>query len=161
MPATAYGRARRAAERWRRSRKGRGEGPALTPGQHGHKHDGGGPQVSGRRAIGALGSSQHLGRGVRHRAAHARQKPLTRAVPARKQRGHGHSQAHGEKAEGGRRIYDYSPKQRGHAEVGDLEVVLVVEQQVLGLDVAVRDATLVQVAQRAQQLRVVAARGAL
>lgn len=51
-----------------------------------------------------------------------------------------------------------SPEERRHAEVGYLDVVLLVEQQVLGLDVAVRDAAAVQVLQPGEQLAPVAAR---
>ena len=51
-----------------------------------------------------------------------------------------------------------SPEERRHAEIRDLELVTVVEQQVLGLDVAVRHAAAVQVRQPAQQLAPVAPR---
>lgn len=54
----------------------------LTAGQHREQHQRGGPQVGGRGAVRPLGRRQHLGRRVRHRAAHARQQPLARAVPA-------------------------------------------------------------------------------
>ena len=48
--------------------------------------------------------------------------------------------------------------ERGHAEVGDLDVVLVVEQQVLGLEVAVADGVAVAEVQRRDDLPEKAAR---
>lgn len=51
-----------------------------------------------------------------------------------------------------------SPEQRGHAEVGDLHIILMVQQNVLGLDVAVGDSPCVQVLEPGEELTPVSAR---
>jgi len=52
-------------------------------------------------------------------------------------------------------------RERGEAEVGDLEVAVAVEEDVLRLDVAVRDAARVAVGERGDELHEDAARGVL
>ena len=74
------------------------------------------PDVGGRRRVARLG--EDLGRDVGHRAA----PPLQHALLA------------------------LVPEDGGHAEVGDLEdVARLGEEEILGLDVAVGDAAVVQV----------------
>ena len=87
----------------------------LTPGEHGKEDHPTGPQVGRLRVV--LRSDEHLRGDVGHGSASALQQALPPLV-----------------AEDG-----------GHPEVGDLEHVPVRKEQVLRLDVAVRNAAAVQV----------------